>query len=236
MSDDTKVYDNSTFEARLKELRGDKNLADVAEALGISRVSLGYYESGKRHPDAEVLVKMARYFNVSLDYLVGISDVKSQSANIQHVSNLTGLSESAIKWLMARKKECDPGRVFDPHAVVTTKDGEILFDSHKENKDTRAKRMAIENKMLLLACNKLLENSGAIDLIMRYLFFDRIYSATAGDDTIKSKHGVLNINKSILIGSGDIRNGLLIGLGKYLDKLIDENERKDLNDAIKDLG
>ena len=104
MEKETAVVDNRKFEKRLRELRGEKNLAEVADAIGISRVSLGYYEQGKRHPDAEILTKLAIYYGVSLDYLVGISDVKSQSAELKLLCHILGLSELAvtrlIKWRM----------------------------------------------------------------------------------------------------------------------------------------
>ena len=47
------------FPRRLKELRGNKSQQEVADNLQISRVSLGYYESGERKPDIEVLSKLA---------------------------------------------------------------------------------------------------------------------------------------------------------------------------------
>lgn len=43
----------------------------TAESIGISHVSLGRYESGARQPSADVLLKMANHFDVSVDYLVG---------------------------------------------------------------------------------------------------------------------------------------------------------------------
>lgn len=62
----------SEFSDRLKELRGNRSLQEVADAIGISRVSLGYYETGSRKPDIEMLYKICKYYNVSSDYLIGI--------------------------------------------------------------------------------------------------------------------------------------------------------------------
>ena len=42
----------------------------VAMDLSVSREALSYYETGKRSPDVEMLVKLSRYFNVSVDYLI----------------------------------------------------------------------------------------------------------------------------------------------------------------------
>lgn len=57
------------FRERLKALRGEARLQDVAKDIGISRASLGYYENGDRKPDIEILMKLADYYHVSCDYL-----------------------------------------------------------------------------------------------------------------------------------------------------------------------
>lgn len=60
------------FKARLKELRKSKKLyqEDVASKLGIARTTYASYEQGSREPDHEMLVKLADFFNVSIDYLL----------------------------------------------------------------------------------------------------------------------------------------------------------------------
>lgn len=56
----------------LKEIRKRKRYSQlrVALDLSISREALSYYETGKRSPDLEMLIKLSRYFNVSIDYLI----------------------------------------------------------------------------------------------------------------------------------------------------------------------
>ena len=56
----------------LKEIRKRKHYSQlkVAMDLSISREALSYYETGKRSPDIEMLIKLSRYFNVSIDYLI----------------------------------------------------------------------------------------------------------------------------------------------------------------------
>ena len=58
---------------RLKELRKLKKATqdDVAKYLGISRPAYTAYEAGKREPDDETKIKLANYFNVTVDYLLG---------------------------------------------------------------------------------------------------------------------------------------------------------------------
>ena len=59
---------------RLKELRENKDLlqSDIAKFLGISAPAYSYYEANKRNMSAETAKKLADFFNVSVDYLLGI--------------------------------------------------------------------------------------------------------------------------------------------------------------------
>ncbi|MBR7181228.1 MAG: helix-turn-helix transcriptional regulator [Clostridia bacterium] len=61
---------------RIKDLREDRDLRqlDVAQAIGIDQRSLSNYETGKTSPDGEVIVRLARFFGVTCDYLLGVSD------------------------------------------------------------------------------------------------------------------------------------------------------------------
>ena len=58
---------------RIRQLRKERGLSitKLAEAIGISYQSLQRYEAGKRDPNMQVLTKLADFFNVSVDYLVG---------------------------------------------------------------------------------------------------------------------------------------------------------------------
>ena len=62
----------------LKILRIEKNLRqeDIAEFLNISRQAYGYWEVGERNPDINSLIKLADYYNVSIDYLVGRTNIR----------------------------------------------------------------------------------------------------------------------------------------------------------------
>ena len=61
------------FNKRLKELRTSKNVIqkDIAEVLEISIRAYQHYETGTRYPDFPGLIKLADYFDVSLDWLTG---------------------------------------------------------------------------------------------------------------------------------------------------------------------
>lgn len=61
------------FSDRLKNLRSARGESqeEVATSLGISQSRYQTYESNKREPDAVLLIKIAKYFGVSIDYLLG---------------------------------------------------------------------------------------------------------------------------------------------------------------------
>ena len=85
---------------RIRKLRGNISQDKCAEALGISRGALSFYENGERKPDAEIIFKMSAYFNVSADYLLGISNNKTIDMNLKAVCKYTGLSENAIEHIL----------------------------------------------------------------------------------------------------------------------------------------
>lgn len=64
---------------RLKLLREEKGLfqKDIATLLNVSIPAVNQYESGKRDMSTETVVKLAEYFGVSTDYLLGKSDVRN---------------------------------------------------------------------------------------------------------------------------------------------------------------
>ena len=70
------ITNEHAFGERLKELRQEKNIGQnqLASDLGISNASISYYETGKQEPTASTIIKLANYFNVSSDYLLGIKD------------------------------------------------------------------------------------------------------------------------------------------------------------------
>jgi len=63
----------SVFSERLTQLRKERGLYQcfVANKLGTKPSALSNYESGLREPNLEVLVKIAKYYNVTTDYLTG---------------------------------------------------------------------------------------------------------------------------------------------------------------------
>lgn len=66
-------YDNK-FKDNLKELRIEKKLGQVelAKAIGVSKGVISLWENGLREPNMYSLILLAKYFDVSIDELVGL--------------------------------------------------------------------------------------------------------------------------------------------------------------------
>lgn len=62
---------------RIKELREQKDISqtELANYLGVVRSTICQYEKGNRVPDTETLIKLADYFEVSVDYLIGHDEI-----------------------------------------------------------------------------------------------------------------------------------------------------------------
>lgn len=61
---------------RLREIRKERNLLqkEIAQAIGVSTQSYGYYENGINKPDPDTLIRLADFFECSVDYLIGRTD------------------------------------------------------------------------------------------------------------------------------------------------------------------
>lgn len=68
-----------SFPERLKALRQEKNITQraIANYLNITDTAYGFYEQGKNYPNMDILIKLADFFEVSLDFLVGRSNKKN---------------------------------------------------------------------------------------------------------------------------------------------------------------
>jgi transcriptional regulator, XRE family len=64
------------FSQRLKELREEYNLTQeqLGEIIGYTQSGIARWEQAERQPDIDMLIKLAVFFNVSVDYLVGNVD------------------------------------------------------------------------------------------------------------------------------------------------------------------
>lgn len=69
------------FGERLKILRKDFNISqdELGKKIGVARTSVANYETNRNYPTSEVLEKLSDVFGVSLDYLLGKTDVRNNN-------------------------------------------------------------------------------------------------------------------------------------------------------------
>ena len=107
------------FPKRLKELRLNAGLTqkDLAKAIEVGRTTISEYESGKIVPKQEGLLKIANHFNVSVDYLTGVSN--ERATRKQNESSLDTLLNTVHYILL------------DEYATPVTYEGKLLSEKQK---------------------------------------------------------------------------------------------------------
>lgn len=77
---------------RIRELREDRDLrqTDLAAATGIDQKTISNYETGKTNPDSWAIIKLAEYFGVSCDYLLGVANRNMRGADdvMEEIQNI----------------------------------------------------------------------------------------------------------------------------------------------------
>jgi len=68
--------ENNYFGKALKELRLAEGISqrELGKRLNVCNQTVSFWESGQREPDLDSLLKIAKYFQVSADYLLGLDD------------------------------------------------------------------------------------------------------------------------------------------------------------------
>lgn len=96
------MYERS-FQGRIKQLYEESGLPvnKFAERCNVSRQSMQYYLDGERNPDSVRIKKICDGCNVSADWLLALSDVRTLSVDARMAIEYTGLPESMIERIKA---------------------------------------------------------------------------------------------------------------------------------------
>lgn len=107
---------NSPFATRLREIMDNNpNITQqqVADYLGVTRQSISQYMNGNSQATADKIILLTQFFNVSADYLLGITDIKTADTSVQSVSHYLGVNDKIVEGLKSEidfiKSECNPG-------------------------------------------------------------------------------------------------------------------------------
>lgn len=116
----------SPFAKAIRQLMEEQGITQdtLAKGTGRSRQTVSQYVNGIGEPGYETLEKIADYFGVSTDYLLGRSDIKTVDTSAQAVIEYTGLSEENVITLhnMVSHADCP---------AVSVKNGNVILDGNK---------------------------------------------------------------------------------------------------------
>ena len=88
---------------RIRELREDRDLRqiDVSKATNIDQKTLSNYETGRTNPDSWAIIKLADFFGVTCDYLLGVTERNLMDTNdiIEELEEIKTRIESVQKHL-----------------------------------------------------------------------------------------------------------------------------------------
>lgn len=92
----------SNFAFRLRRLRERKGLTqkEIATHFQLAESTVSMYEQGKREPDFDLLERLADFFEVTVDYLIGRSDKRNHTSTIE--------TEPEVQVIMRAKEEMSP--------------------------------------------------------------------------------------------------------------------------------
>ena len=96
---------NSKFPTIFRKLLDDKKVTQemIAEKCSVSRQAVANWKDGNTVPDVCSLIEIAKFFNVSADYLLGLAQEPTTDKDLNFICEYTGLSQRAINRLCSFK-------------------------------------------------------------------------------------------------------------------------------------
>lgn len=91
---------------------------EIADFLKCSRVTVTNYENGRRSPDYDNLVLLAEKYNVTTDYLLGVTTAETTDKDLRYVCDYTGLTDKAVNTL---------------HSIVLQSKGKLHSEKRKRD-------------------------------------------------------------------------------------------------------
>ncbi len=110
---------NKTFSERIKKLRSNKNLSldKLASELGINKSRVAMWENNGTVPRDDILIKLSKYFDVSIDYLLGNEKMEDKEPDSER-----------LQFLQRGLGKLDEGRLEKAEKVLS-----VMFDDIFEN-------------------------------------------------------------------------------------------------------
>lgn len=148
-----------TIGERLKALRGNRSLTEMAELLGVSRARYSHWENNRRSPDLGMVADIAKTLGVSTDYLLGRTDdprpldVRAEETvdrqaipltpipvlGVIHAGDPIPAEEHVIDWIAVPSSQAAKGRIFalrvkgDCMEPAKISDGDLVIVQHQSH-------------------------------------------------------------------------------------------------------
>ena len=105
--------------SNLRVSHGESQQA-LADSLGVKRETVKFWESASRQIKGDDIAKIARHYNVSSDYIMGLTEVMTPDKNEKALYDMTGLSEKAVHSLLLWCSDSSVCRVLN--AILSDED------------------------------------------------------------------------------------------------------------------
>lgn len=127
--------DNTTSKIignRLNTLLANKDIKqkELAQYLEVTDNTISYFVKGKRTPNTEQIIKISKYFDVSADYLLGLSETPTNNKDEQFICDYTGLNLDSIRNLVHHKNNNPQNLEFENYLISDDVLGDLSFLLH----------------------------------------------------------------------------------------------------------
>jgi transcriptional regulator with XRE-family HTH domain len=140
-------YSDKTLGEKIRTARGKMSQKNFAAALGISQVTLGFYEKGERVPDANTIYKICKMCNISSDYLIGLSVNSNPEKGLKETCRYLELNCRAVQAIKDEENKSDDEKLIFGWLISSgylSRIAEGLVNmADSGQKDTEAKRTAL---------------------------------------------------------------------------------------------
>ena len=171
---------------RLRKIREDKGLTleEVGKGVGLATNTISRYETGKREPKLETWIKLAKFFNVPVTYITGMSDIDS----LKTYENFESwIKSTAVDYSVSRGALVPHNEVKAFTRELTLKEFESLFKA-VEHGDSVKNKEELEN-----LCKKISSTAETADInFFTGSAFQLALKAKTGDGKAQKAYNQIN--------------------------------------------
>ena len=113
-----------TFGERLRELRRENHMTgdELGKKFNVTKTAISYWENGKSFPGEEMVSKIADFFDVTTDYLLGKSDIRNPYENHKRISESISDDKELLEFWEVLKEREDLQLMFKQTKQMSPKD------------------------------------------------------------------------------------------------------------------